>query len=280
MSYRKGDFMSGRITQCIQQSFRYRTQLQTMLLMALVVSGLTACMVTTENFKPLTPVLLVTVTPSSTIPPPVKQSIPENWEFRWLKGIPCRPPCWEGITPGLTSATEAVKILTGNSLISSAEMSTSPLDPSTGYVYWYWSNGQDGGAAYYPAQTPTQIISDIFPYFRKQFELRELIQAFGDPTHVVAIASQAPDAPRIFYHIWFVYLPNGLALATGSPTKPELNTDLLLNEVLFFAPTNEGLTKAIPPAINHPDWVLPWQGFKSFDYYCRDELNGKACSGK
>src|SRR5947209_4744604 len=54
---------------------------------------------------------------ASTITPTIgatKPAPPPDWQYRWLKGIPCKPPCFEGITPGKTTAEEAVKLLQQN----------------------------------------------------------------------------------------------------------------------------------------------------------------------
>src|SRR5688572_2209141 len=36
----------------------------------------------------------------------------------WIDGIPCEPPCWQGITPGQTTAFQAVEILRSNAIVT------------------------------------------------------------------------------------------------------------------------------------------------------------------
>src|SRR5262249_40010397 len=43
--------------------------------------------------------------PQFVMPTPIegKPAPPDDWTYRWLQGIPCVAPCWEGITVGQTS---------------------------------------------------------------------------------------------------------------------------------------------------------------------------------
>ncbi|HSQ18189.1 MAG TPA: hypothetical protein VLM83_10855, partial [Anaerolineales bacterium] len=45
----------------------------------------------------------------------------EQLRNRWISGTPCAPPCWEGITPGQTSADEAIEILISNPMITNVD---------------------------------------------------------------------------------------------------------------------------------------------------------------
>src|SRR5947209_116835 len=53
-------------------------------------------------------------TPQLTITPLVSPSAEETVIHRWLRGIPCRPSCYEGIQPGVTTPTQALALLTQN----------------------------------------------------------------------------------------------------------------------------------------------------------------------
>lgn len=199
---------------------------------------------------------------------------------RWLQGIPCRAPCWEGITPGQSSASETVELLNHNWLVANVQKKTYPYTPELGGVSWNWADAQEGGVAYYSISNSSQIINMIAPIFWTPFQLRDVMATYGDPSHIVAIAQQPPDATTYSYDLWFIFLPQGLALRNGRPQKPDLGENMLIYQVIFFVPTLEGLEASIWITKEHPDWVIPWEGFKGFDYYCRDAVNGRACRGK
>jgi hypothetical protein len=245
------------------------------LILLICMPSLTSCVTTQEKVISVT--IVPTASPIPTFGPP------ENWEYRWLREIPCRPPCWEGITPGRTNATEAIEILNRSPLVTKIQMETFSLVPNLGSVYWNWANGARGGEAVFEAQTTAQLIYEIKPRFPQSlFNLREVMQAYGEPSHIVAQAYSNPDiGSGITYELWIIYLDKGFVLTAGYLNKkPDLSQSTRFDYVLFFIPTRDGLAKSVYVASNHPEWVLSWQGFKGFDFYCRDESNGRLCAGK
>lgn len=205
-----------------------------------------------------------------------KQPPTEDWPTRWLRGIPCRPPCWEGVTPGSTTANEAVEILKNSPVIAAAQMTTTKLLPDLGYVIWDWVGGGRGGQANFHAQTYPQTIYIITPYLPR-VRLRDVLEAYGEPSHVIARAFHGPDAGSgIFYDIAIVYRSQGFLLGNGGSEKPVLTTAMPV-KVVFFAPTNEAFAAALGGAAAHPEWLAPWQGIRDFGFYCKDNEDGKAC---
>ena len=240
------------------------------LLVVLAVLGLGAC--ESQSGSPHT-ATSVQPTPLPTKSPPSK-----DWPYQWLKGIPCRPPCWEGITPGQTTATEAVEILNRSPVIATVEMTTSPLIPERGHVIWSWvgREGREGGWATFHAQTPSSPIYIINPLFPASFRLGDVIQSYGEPSHIIAKAFHRPDSEGVDYNLIILYQSQGFALGTGGRLKPVLSMDTLFDGVSFFALNDEGWQAALGGAATYPEWVVPWQGMKDFDFYCRDET-GKPC---
>lgn len=220
-----------------------------------------------------------TLTPTTF--PTVRPTLSNEWASHWLKGIPCRPPCWEGITPGQTSAADAVEILKRNPLVATAQAQTDSGLPNLGSVSWILVNGQRGGEASYSAQDTALLISSISPSFVTPFQLSEVIQAYGEPSHVIAFAYQAPDnSLKFFYELSIIYLSQGIALFSGGSIKPDSTKDGIFSSVVFFIPTMNGLATIDWRARDHPEWVLPWRNDQSFDYFCRDTVNGRACRGQ
>jgi len=211
----------------------------------------------------------------SLVPP--KPPPPEDWPNRWIQGIPCRPPCWEGIMPGQTAAAEAVEILAQSPVIATVEMTISPLIPEDGYVTWTWTGIEGGGQALFHAQAPAASIYLIEPYYPTSFRLGDVIQAYGEPSHIIARSYHGPDiGSGIFYDLRIVYRSQGFLLIDGGPNKPVLDADTRFERVVFFALSDEGLQAALAGAAAYPEWLNPWQGIKNFDFYCRDEA-GEPC---
>jgi hypothetical protein len=207
-------------------------------------------------------------------PVSTKLPMPTEWPKRWLMGIPCRPPCWEGITPGNTSANEAVEFLAASSLVGIVRTPIDHLMPERGEVNWTWVDGSVGGRLIFEAQTISQTIYAIEPAFPTSFRLQNVIAAYGNPSHVIATAFRSPDlGGPISYDLSIIYLPLGLRLHTSSTSKPiTLNADTKFEDVSFSDTNDKDLTAP-------QKFLVPWVGIKSFDFYCRDEENGNACRG-
>lgn len=212
---------------------------------------------------------------------PTETSLSNDWASRWLRGIPCSPPCWEGITPGRSTAHETLTLLQANPLIANAQLKISKAVPDLGQIAWRWADGQPGGTARFHAQTSDQLIYEISPDFPTHVQLQDVIEAFGEPQYVVASALRNPDN-SIAYGLRVAYLTRGILLITdvGSPSNITMGRDMKFDRIILFEPTEQTFKLVLGGVANVPEWLLPWQGYKEFDYYCRDLEDGRACQGQ
>ncbi len=256
---------------------------------AFLVAACTSAQVRTITASP-TEVPQVQITPSPTPPSPTEvpqvqitpsptPPLSSDWTWQWLKGIPCHLPCWEGITPGQTTISETLTLLENNPFITHARIEVSKLEPDVGYVFWDWADGQTGGEAEFHAQTPDQINYLIAPDFQGMIHLQQIIDAFGEPTDVHAQAIRNPDT-TVDYALRIVYRNLGILLQNSGFQKPDLRPDMTFEQIVFFEPTEQTLKIVLGGASAHPQWLLPWQGIRDFDFYCRDSENGRACRGE
>ena len=209
------------------------------LLLFLILTLLSAC--GSETAATITPVpptattaLLPTVTPTAN--PTPTPAMPQGWESRWLRGIPCAPPCWEGVTPGITSVETAQGVWSKNSLFSQVSPPSATF-PTLGFVSWKWSNGIKGGQAEYNPENPQKPILRISPRYSNSFKLANIISAYGDPSHVIASPPLNPDmnGPRILgYYVEFVYIKQGFSISVISPNIPNINKEIVLDNLVFF----------------------------------------------
>ena len=199
---------------------------------------------------------LPTVTPTANPTPTPAKS--QGWESRWLKGIPCAPPCWEGITPGKTPANQVLKILELNPIITK-------LDQAPGFVDWEWGKESGGGSAVYDKQTQGQFIYSINLEYPRPFTLNEITQAYGEPSNISARIVRDPEGTGASYYLYIIYLDKGFALVESSSKEILLSPTLELKKIIFFIPGIDGYLKAKPGIRND---VKTWQGFKGFNFYC------------
>lgn len=237
-----------------------------------ILIGLAAC-----NSRP--PVIDVP-TRLPTLTPPSKTDLPitSGVQTRWLAGVPCAPPCWEGIIPGQTFVDEALVHLNENPYIQGVEYWSWP-DDSEGVVGWHWNDSNRGGRLEYPQaiqdhqDTTNTRVSWITVSFPKAFTLTEIRTAYGDPSHVVPYVGYGglPDGNTggsYFYEFAVVYLEQGFFIQTERALyhPPAIGPRMTLSSsVVFFPPTIDGLMSA-------SDWnstqLIPWQGFQEFGFYC------------
>ena len=205
---------------------------------------------------------------------------PVDWIHRWQQGVPCKAPCWESIVPGTTSPTEAVAVLLNSTFVTTASISTSPQFPNLGFVNWTYSDGSAEGGAVFDIQSSPPTVYAISPGFPSAVRLRDVMKTYGEPKYIVAAALRNPHDDGISYALRIIFWPQGILLSKDGLGKPALDDDTRFEQVTFFQPTEQTLKAELAGLANHPEWLVPWQGMNSFDFYCKDKENGRACIGQ
>lgn len=257
-----------------------RTELLLLFAFACVALLLASCAVVPPAPSSTPPPATATPKPTATATPSATPTVPPDWQSRWLQKIPCAAPCVEGITPGKTTVSEAIELLKQSPLVSNVK-NKSNFDAAhkIGAIFWDWVNWRTGGAALYQSDNSASILS-ITPEFGISYSVRDVMQTYGEPTFVLATAGyRVSEMPIYFQEVTLVWLPNGFRLY-GSSSRFQLDENTQFSMLLFFAPTREAFEAGSSTAQLHPDWLLPWEGFKGFQYYCRDGVNGKLCRGE
>jgi len=221
------------------------------------------------NYSPtiINPTIVPTSTAINKLSTP---TMPKDWKTRWLIGIPCRPPCYEGITPGVTTNNEALQKLLQNPIVADAKMKVynSPRDSE---IDWSWlDQGGTGGRLFFDASSPQQTINLINPYIPGYFKYNEIVPMYGEPTHVIAFV-RLPDGNNnsLIYEMRLIWLNYGFWQSVKDPGKPTLRNSILLESPNFFAPSINGFEKASFGTF-HSEYFVAWQGFKDFEFYCRN----------
>ncbi|NWJ48762.1 MAG: hypothetical protein HXX08_23125 [Chloroflexi bacterium] len=226
---------------------------------------------------PPTPTIPAT-TPTFTIqvPVPPKPKPAPGWEFRWLQDTSCTLPCYEGITPGKTSAEEAMTLLQQNPLVSAVSIGYFEGD-AYGFIAWDWVDAKKradgsigtGGYIQYDATKPTRTIYSISPAL-PQVPLKEVIKRYGYPTHVIAPFSWEDAGRSLYYYLYLIYQPQGLILYNKYYTKePPINEDISFGKLSIVNPDYISSQQKLYGFPADPSFIVPWEGFKDFRYYCR-----------
>lgn len=217
----------------------------------------------------------------NTVANPSPQTPPEGWQTRWLRSIPCKAPCWEGITPGVTTVEEATKLLKHNPLIDASSIATQVDDYDTNIqiLDWKWIDKIPGGEIYYVRNSLQPVIKEIRPYYdydKENITLNTVIQLVGQPNYILATGMKTADGPPA-YGATLLFTQQGLSVdANNMPkSKPLLEPAMLVTRPSFFIPQQN------PSGLGKPysTGSQMWQGFKDFNFYCRDaDQLDKACT--
>lgn len=196
------------------------------------------------------------------------RSTPDMYAFtqNLLSQAVCKLPCWEGITLGVTPREEAEKIVFSLPYVvsDSIEVQTSS---SGAVIWWGWVNNPYGGNFY--VENSRAVVEDIQLYFPHAFFLKDLFAQIGEPEYVIAQAGFSPHGEVLFDDIQIFYFELGIRVLV--PAR-KFSLESVLEFVDLFPKTT-----AEAWSLDSIDLLVPWQGFRDLEYYCRDELHGEAC---
>lgn len=202
-----------------------------------------------------------TVTPISNIN--LKSS-----EYRWLLGIPCKIPCWENITLGSTTYDQTL-----NALKLNPSVTINYNDINKSYIKFKWSaktisdgnQSLDYSSIFFDNQhTANMIILKLLVDFA------DIIKYYGQPDFVIAVkipyADYNPTKPYA-YSYYLLYEDQGMILEGSQDNKFNLSSNFNLKTVIFAEPNLANALQYLNIGNGTP---VTWEGFKDFDYYCRD----------
>jgi hypothetical protein len=211
--------------------------------------------------------------------------LPREARTRWLDGNPCRAPCWEGVTPGVTRANDAMASWATNTLMTDVRLFPSDIIPGWGSVVWNWAGGPQGGAAAFDNSTPSQIISEISVSYPWTYDLDEIITAYGEPTHVVAVASCNPHQPGSgsAYNVRIYFLRQGFVVYESGPFTSDsgdhdLGSGMSRQSITFFKPVKDLGELQLYGTDASPTLAVPWQDSHTLRTYIHDETDGRCFS--
>lgn len=230
-----------------------------------IVFSLHACGTQLKQSQPVVS-SLTQVSPTKFMPPPTPTlSQLSDTELKNLFGdATCSWPCWEGITPGVTSDNEALENLKDSPLVLNNSIHAEELTAGFGNTKWYWkiSDKQPlkgnlewrNGIVLFNALTLYPIVS-----------LGEIINRFGPPEKVeVNNCSPIVEGPQKWC-VTLYYAKNGFEIhfnpdGSGFGDDIQIAPSDFINFVTLFKPSTIEewlLSMSFDP---HPD-LRDWKGY-------------------
>lgn len=146
---------------------------------------------------------------------------PQEIDISLLTGEPCEPPCWYGITPGLTRDDEMADILEGLPFFEADTIRRRPgptisVDRKREVVDW--------GYGSVTVTLLDEVVTTIEVGLFYDVELEDLIELFGDPDGYFAYLLPPPDAIRIGpgcaqAEVQYIWPESGLMAVTSFETR-------------------------------------------------------------
>jgi hypothetical protein len=208
------------------------------LMMALAVTGLLVFACQVERAPE----------PSPT-PPPIRYS----W-LTWISDPACRPPCWNQITPGVTTLKQAEAVMEKTSGITITQRSTAGLD---------WEFGEVGGGGFLVV-SGAGIVAQLTLKEQEYPEasIQTIVDAFGDPSYVIpSYCREGMCLTHLVYpHMdsMFSVLVENEATSSGR-LEVEITPDTVLVDAYFYQP-GTGISD-VALFEHNKESVFPWKGY-------------------
>ncbi len=119
----------------------------------------------------------------------------------------CSGPCWEGIMPGITSSSEALRILGDNHFIEQSSLEIRRANFG-GVATWQWCGFQGGTSSIIWGD----VVKSIFLTLNNQVELSAFVAIYGDPEAVLVFEGGLPE--DFYWSVNFYYPAQGIVLYT------------------------------------------------------------------
>jgi hypothetical protein len=196
-------------------------------------------------------------------------------QYSWLDGSDCRPPCWEGITPGVTTVTATAELLRASPTIQyvvGADLAAlNPLSREGEYqINWGWTPpGSLGGYAF--ALNGSLIIDHVGLLLDAPVTFATVQERFGPPSHALLAIIPDPHSNDVTWKLELIYLEQGMILGAVSPTPPQLDTAAI--DLVLFPHLEDGrITSPLGYSV-----LYPWQDGAALSTYCSDDYAYERC---
>jgi hypothetical protein len=190
---------------------------------------------------------------SSELNVPQAEDGASSWITRWLSSPACQPPCWEKITPGVTTMEEAVKIVYQ---IPGVDITWLPsmtgVTEGEKSLQWYFNPSDFGSIEPESGQEIVSVIR-LGAGGEQKLLLGEVIAAYGNPS---AVVKGRCHFVTCVYSV--VYKDRGMELDIGTydNKKVDIQADTEISTI-FLSPLNEPRLHAAG---------IQWSGYGQYDF--------------
>lgn len=202
----------------------------------------------------------------------------DSLTYNWLRGIPCHIPCWEGIEPGKTTQLDAEKIIRSISYYDDINegsfirnYNNMDWNKSHSIAFLLSNNLVWGGTITYDKQT--NIVLEINVQFPNTITVGELINVFGQPSHIVALASHNIEyINKIDQSVELYWMNLGLGIFPQEKNRGSItmiDPDLVIIDARYFNTDQDSIDEILNLSYpNSKPFLQTWRGYANFEDYC------------
>ncbi len=177
------------------------------------------------------------------------------------KQMPCKLPCWNNITPGVTKSNEAVKILNNTSYINKGSISQSGNDDFGGCI-WEWK--VSGGRLTPRLYWQNGVVQEISLSLAFKLTIKDILIKFGLPENVGIMQGGTPE--NWYWIIDMFYPQSGIQIkAYTSYLSTLIDPTTEIGAIDLYLPTSiEKRISNLYPEVNYNDisWLFTsWKGY-------------------
>jgi hypothetical protein len=180
-----------------------------------------------------------------------------NWWAVWLAQPVCMPPCWQNITPGVTTVDEAVSILDNTPEIRIAAKSDKGVN-------WAFNQNENEGGTLGISQDGIVRMIWLGSMSDQKLFVKTIFASYNYPEYV-----KPYDCREGMCSTALVYSDLGLLLNvfienTGKTNNPQIEIlpDTVVNRVYFIEPGIENFRNLFE--IQENDLLMDWKGFGTY----------------
>lgn len=180
----------------------------------------------------------------------------------WMEHAPCDAPCWQGITPGETTAEQALEILENLPEVEKIGASGSSNLYRGEHV---WLGSWPGVFGSFDYDVDTRLVRSILPPYVGTVRLEQMIERYGEPDYLYVGAymdqSFDPNPGRKQFSLRVGFLEGKVwmnVIQEDESIQPTISPSLLLARPSFY---KDFYFKDI-----NGDQPVDWEGFQSFEW--------------
>jgi hypothetical protein len=182
----------------------------------------------------------------------------------WIEHAPCDAPCWNGITPGVTTSKQALEILKSLPEVSRLHPSGNSTLERGQYL---WSGPWPDTFGSFDYDVDTSIVRSIYPPYAGTVRLEQMIERYGEPDYLYVWAyielpfEKNPGRKHFSLRVGFLEGTVWMnVIVEDDSVQPTISPSLLLSSPRFY--------KDFYFKDTNGDQPVTWEGFQSFEWYC------------